>query len=270
MSTSKNLQEATLNKLKPLPLIAAILFSLPSPGQDTLTLKGTTEFKRLSIGVNISPDYCYRTLKNNNGSATSDLIIDLREESEGPKLGYTAGINAGYNFSKKWGVEMGIQYSNKGYAFKNSALTFGEMIDPRYGFIYTSNGAAAPTYAKFVYHHHYLDVPVRVLYRFGKKRLHFVTSVGVTTNILLNATMTSVVKYGNDDAKRQTYDQPYDFNTFNISPTISVGVDYKINNKINLRAEPTFRYGLLKITDTPVTATLWSGGLNFSCYYLLK
>ncbi len=251
-------------------LVFAILFSYSAFSQDTLTLQETSEFKRLAIGVNISPDYCYRTLKNNNGNSTSDMIIDLREESEGPKLGYTAGLNAGYNFSKKWGVEMGIQYSNKGYEFKNSALTFGDMIDPRYGFVYTSNGAATPTHAKFVYHHHYLDVPVRVLYRFGKKRLHFVTSVGITTNILLNATMTSVVKYGNEDAKRQTYDQPYDFNPFNISPTISVGVDYKINNKINLRAEPTFRYGLLKITDTPVTATLWSGGLNFSCYYLLK
>ncbi|MBL0098010.1 MAG: outer membrane beta-barrel protein [Bacteroidetes bacterium] len=87
--------------------------------QDTLTLQETSEFKRLAIGVNISPDYCYRTLKNNNGNSTSDMIIDLREESEGPKLGYTAGLNAGYNFSKKWGVEMGIQYSNKGYEFKN-------------------------------------------------------------------------------------------------------------------------------------------------------
>jgi hypothetical protein len=34
--------------------------------------------------------------------------------------------------------------------------------------------------------------------------------------------------------------------------------------------EPTFRYGLLKIIDQPVTAYLWSAGLNITCYYALK
>jgi hypothetical protein len=48
---------------------------------------------------------------------------------------------------------------------------------------------------------------------------------------------------------------------------MSAGVDYRINEKMNLRIEPTFRYGVLKIIDMPVTGYLYSGGINVAYYY---
>lgn len=48
------------------------------------------------------------------------------------------------------------------------------------------------------------------------------------------------------------------------------GIDWQMCNKFNLRVEPTFRYGLLKIIDEPITAYLWSCGLSFTCYFPLK
>jgi hypothetical protein len=35
---------------------------------------------------------------------------------------------------------------------------------------------------------------------------------------------------------------------------------------MNVRIEPTIKYGVLKIIDTPITAFLYSGGLNMSYY----
>lgn len=62
-----------------------------------------------------------------------------------------------------------------------------------------------------------------------------------------------------------------DFESFlvssaDINATID-GIDYKINRRMNLRVEPTFRYGVLKTIDTPVTGYLYSGGLNISYYF---
>ncbi len=247
-----------------------MLISLLSFGQDTLKLNVTPSYKRFLIGINISPDYCYRTLESTNGSSISNEIIELRDKDEIFKIGYTAGFNFCYNISKKFGIESGVHYSNKGFAFKASNLTFGDMIDPRYGFVYTSNGTVGPKKIKFVYNYHYLDVPIRAIFIFGEKRIHFVASLGVTTNILINATQTSVFEYEDGDIKRNTIDQPYEFKTLNLTPTISVGMDYKISERINFRVEPTFRYGLLRIIDTPVTAYLWSGGLNITGYYAIK
>ena len=256
--------------MKQLFTTIAMLISLASFGQDTLKLKTTPEYKRFLIGINISPDYCYRTLKSTDGSSISNTIIDLRNKNEEYKIGYTAGLNICYTISKNLGIEAGIQYSNKGFALSASNFTYAEMIDPRYGITYPTNGTIGPKKVKFIDNYHYIDVPIRAIYCFGEKRISFVASIGVTTNILINATQTNVLEYENGDIKRDNVDRPYDFNPINLTPTVSVGMDYKINKKINLRVEPTFRYGLLRIIEAPITTYLWNGGLNITGYYAIK
>ncbi|HRN94808.1 MAG TPA: hypothetical protein PL084_08790, partial [Chitinophagales bacterium] len=75
-----------------------------------------------------------------------------------------------------------------------------------------------------------------------------------------------VLVYSNH-TKRETIPISYNYKKVNISPLISVGIDYKINSRMNLRVEPTFRYGVLKLMDTPITTYLYSGGLNISYYF---
>lgn len=243
-----------------------IFYALPltSFGQDN-----ATETHKLLIGVTASPDICYRTLENTNGSSTNDWIIDLRNDGESPKFSYSTGLSLCYNFTRHWGIETGLQYSNKGFKFVNSNPSFGDQIDPRYGFIYTQNGPT-PTIVTFIDNFNYLDIPLRAIFTVGKRKIRFISSVGITANILINATNTSVVKYADGDTDRNTQEQPYDYKKINFSTTVSVGIDWQLCDKFNLRVEPTFRYGLLKIIDAPITAYLWSGGLNFTCYYALK
>jgi hypothetical protein len=259
--------------MRQLYLVAAMIISILSYGQDTINPKSaTTEFKRLLFGVNISPDYCYRTLQNNDGSSTSSKIIELRNKNEGAKFGYTAGLNICYNISKHLGIEFGLQYSSKGYvnSNKNSDLVFGDQIAPRNGIVYSNTGVIVLTTSKLTYNHNYFDLPIRAILSFGHKRFQFITSLGVTTNILLTATQTNISENTNGSKQRNTNDQRFNFKILNISPLISAGIDYRLNNKINFRIEPTLRYGILKIIDTPVTAYLWTTGVNMTCYYKLK
>ena len=250
--------------------ITVIIFSVTGFGQDTVKqIPATVEVKRVLLGINISPDICYRTLKNNDGSSSSSTIIDIRNNTEKQKFGYTTGLNACYNISKHIGIETGLQYSNKGYFIKRTGFIYGNMYDPRRGFV-SNNSATEPTNAKFIYNYIYLDVPLRLIFSFGEKRIHLITGIGVTTNILLKATQTIILGYENGDKKRQTQKPGYNYKSLDVSPNVSVGIDYRISNKINLRIEPTFRYGAIKIIDAPITEYLWNGGLNITCYYGLK
>lgn len=248
--------------------MTAMLISFAAFGQDEPNAI-ETGFRRFLLGINISPDYCDRKLKNNDGSSSSSMIIDVLDKVEKFKIGYTAGLNACYRISRRLGIELGVQYSNKGYSIKKQELTSGNISDPRYGFVYT-NGPETPVKGKFIYNYIYLDVPARVIYSFGEKRFHFVASIGVAANIHLKTTLTSYLEYANGDKKRETHDLDYDIRTMNISPFISAGANYRISKRINLSAEPTFRYGVLKIMDTPVTAYLWNAGLNITCYYAIR
>ncbi|MGB3948391.1 MAG: outer membrane beta-barrel protein [Bacteroidia bacterium] len=249
--------------MKKLSTIVVLLFSIALFGQSD-----TIKSKKLLIGLTASPDICYRTLKNNDGSATSSMVIDSRNSYEIPKLGYSTGFSICYSVSNHVGFETGLQYSNKGEKFVNSNLTFGDAIDPRRGFTYT-NGSA-PTKIKLIYNYNYIDVPLRTIFTFGNRKTQFISSIGVTTNIFINYTQKSIIIFENGDKERNTQNQQYTFNPINFSPTVSLGVDYRFTEKINLRIEPTFRYGLIKIIDTPVTSYLWSGGLSFSCYYRIQ
>jgi hypothetical protein len=239
--------------MKRLILFLATTFcSLIANGQNTNDSKPTKDFKRILIGVNFSPDYCFRKLKNNDGSSTSALIVDNRNSHESAKFGYTTGINVCINFSKAIGLEAGIQYSNKGYQFKFNNSTFDPSI---------------PTKGKIIYNDKYIDIPLKINLTLGKRKVQFFSSVGITTNIFIGETQTNILKYSDGNTDKRTQSTPYNYNKVDISPIISLGINYKINDKMNLRVEPTFRYGVLKIIDSPVTGYLWNAGLNIGYYF---
>lgn len=222
--------------------------------QDKPKATSETGFRKVQIGINFSPDLCYRTLKNKSLSISNDLVINLRNDLETTKLGYTTGLNICFNIKESIGLEAGIQYSNKGYQTKMRDLQYAQP-DPN-----------MPDKTKTRYNFHCIDIPVKANFTFGKKKVRFFTSAGITTNIFIKETQTLVLVYS-DRTTRETNPTMYNYKSVNISPTISAGIDYKINDRTNLRVEPTFRFGVLKIIDAPLTAYLYSGGLNIGYYY---
>ena len=248
-----------------------MLLTVQAFAQSPQSSDGNGDLKRIEIGVNISPDFTSRILRNNNGSATADWIINGRNEREIPKLGMSAGLSFGYRFTKTVGIETGILYSNKGYQTKKDELTFWQMIDPRYGFIYsnTNGGGATFTHVRFIYSYHYVGIPVKVNFSVGGNKWKFVSSIGIITEFLTKSTNTAVL-YMNDKRKERNTETLNDnYKIINLSPTASIGVEYILNPCMSLRAEPTFRFGVLQIIDTPVTGYLYSAGLQVGYYFKL-
>jgi hypothetical protein len=254
--------------MKNIPLLLLTFIVINVYGQGQEKENKDIVFNRIQIGVNFSPDLNYRTLKNNDGSTNSDQVIKLRNENETVKPGYTVGLNFIYNFNKNIGIETGIQYSNKGYQRKLQDFIYGDFIDPKYGFIGSSNPPEnMPIQLTTIFNYYYIDIPLKINFIFGMRKIRIITSVGITANLFVKETYTSIFYYDDATTTRKTYNLSYyDYNSLNISPLISLGIDYKINKSMNLRLEPTFRYGILKIIDHPVTAYLWNTGLNISYY----
>jgi opacity protein-like surface antigen len=239
--------------MKKVIIFMLTLISLNSYGQDNTA---TADFKRVQIGVNVSTDIAYRTLQNNEGSQSMAHRIDSNNDIEIPKISYTAGANVSFNINKLLSLETGVQYSNKGYQTKMLVIPFETLVyDPN-----------TPTIeGKMIYDYHYIDIPIKANFAIGQNKVRFFSSIGLTANILIDATQSSIIVAQNETTKYKQ-DTNYGYNKLNISPTISVGVDYKINNNMNLRVEPTFRYGILPIIDAPIQGYLYNGGLNVSYY----
>lgn len=238
--------------MKQLLILVIPLASLTVLGQDT------NPTQKILIGFNFSPDYSSRTLKNNDGSSSSDLVIKSRKNIEVARFGYTTGLNIFINLSQFVGFETGIQFSNKGYKTKNQDL------------IYFPPSPSSPTKVKTIYSYQYLGIPLKAKFSFGKSKIRFLSSIGFTTNFLLNIKQTNNFEYSDGKTEKKTQSSTSGFKKVDISPMISVGLDYKLNNKIHLQAEPTFRYGVIKTKDAPVTENLWNAGLNVGFYYAIK
>lgn len=233
-------------------ILALTLVSLTVLGQ------GTKPLQKILIGFNFSPDYAYRGLKNGDGSSSTDLVIKSINDIEIAKFGYTTGVNACFNFSPRVGFETGIQFSNKGYKTINRDL------------VYFPPNSSLPINSKTVYAYQYIGIPVKAKFSFGKSKVRFVSSIGFITNFLLNVKQSTSFEYAGGKKEKKSQSSKSGFKNAGISPIVSVGIDYKLNKKIHLFAEPTFRYGLIKTKDAPVMENLWSAGLNIGFYYAFK
>lgn len=240
--------------MKKILLISLILSASVSFGQGK-SPSSENRSKGFQLGLNTSPDFCYRTLQNNSGDASLDGLIKMRNENERIILSYSSGISAAYQFNQCVGIETGLSYVVRGFQSKSTASI--SPPDP-----------GVPTYFKSKYHFHFIDIPLKTNFIFGDKKLRFITSVGVTTNIFLKEMMTSIL-YFDTHTDKYTFESTDPYRTLNFSPTLSAGIDWNLHPKVNVRVEPSFQFSALKIIDAPVSGRLYSAGLKMSMYYRL-
>jgi len=260
-------------KYPPIKLFSVLLligFTSCLYGQEKDKSTTTDVFRRWQIGINFSPDYDYRILKLSDTSALGRYTLKERNEGETAKFGFSVGLNLIYNCNKTIGIETGVQFSDKGYQYKmdGSDLTFPDMTDPRSGFIYNGSSGSVIESLKYTDHFYYFDIPLKVNFNFGNGKVRFISSTGIVTNIFIADKVSTVVHYSNRKTDRYSNKNTHEkFNSINLSPMISLGIDWKISNRQHIKIEPTFRYGVLKIINSQLTGYLWNAGINFGYYF---
>lgn len=218
-----------------------IFISITSYGQNKSTSCENAS-KGFQLGLNASPDYCFRTMPS---------------YFEVPKLGYTFGLNTAYQFNQLFTVETGLHYSNKGCQTSKMDLVFF-VPDP-----------ANPNQAQYIYNYHFIDIPLKANFTVGSRKIKFFTSVGLTTNLFIKETQTNIYVYSDRTDINTISPSLMDIRKVNFTPTLSTGIDWSLHPNVNLRVEPNFQYSALSFTNTPSTGNLFSAGLKMSVYYRL-
>ncbi len=218
------------------------------------------EWSRWSIGIGASADWSYRYLNETDltitiGSFTPQDLIEDRNEFEKPSFGFTAGILSEYMISKRFSLEFGVFYAKRGYQTGEIRLTDD-----------TGTGAGV-SYAKWYYH--FMDIPVRInLLSKLSERWFLSSGLGITSNILIRRGFKSHLEW--TSGRVEDYNDIYtsDYDMFNLSPTISISMGYKLSDRSVIKAGPTYRYAILSPTETPITEHLYQ--LGFQCSYSIR
>lgn len=213
-----------------------------------------TSNNKFQVGLNISPDICYRQIfatEGNENDFTKNLI-NLRNSSEKPKFSYSGGLSVVYRHNQKLSFQAGLNYANLGYKSEIA------------GFIGPAE-EAFPLSAKYIYNFHYLELPTKVNFIFGEDRLQYSVGAGLSSAYLIEKNNT-IVNYFADSTTRKNIQNQDPYKPFNLFATLNVGLHYQLSNKLQLKFEPTFRYGLLRTSDTPISGRLYHFGLSTGIY----
>lgn len=252
------------------PALAWALF-IPALSSTAQTGTGTSVVRRWSIGVDAGAGVSYRTLSKTGNSATADKLVASRNEREETRVALLGKVIGTYHLSRHWGIEAGFGYSQLGWQqrINTSDLTFGDMIDPRRGFIYQTADVEMPATIILSDIFHYLEFPMGMVLRFGNGHWSSVSALGIAPAVLLEANDRTVKEYDDGDRDRDSGRSMYDFNTINLFPYLSSGIAFRPGERWEWSLRPTARYGAIRIIDTPVTAHLWSCGIGFGFHYAL-
>jgi hypothetical protein len=209
-------------------LILLILFlSVPSFSQDSI------HPGKVYGGILVSPDYCWAKVSNVNNSNYS-----LNQGLTG-KIAFTAGINLVYQINSRFSVNLGLEYSEKDVANRNTIIGYGDLWHK--------------------YNVNYLDIPLEFNCYFIKKKRHAIYFLaGVSENMFLFATQSDTWIEHNATIALYTPEPvgPYGkamiysgVNPFNTQLHLGLGSDFTLR-KARLRMEFVFRSGLSPANET--------------------
>ncbi len=202
-----------------------------------------------SFGAMVSPTIEYRMLYS-DGQAIADRVVASRDKNEKMKASYRAGVLTQRTFSNNFEFQTGVMYSNRGFRFPLPDLVFEDQINASSGFTSQTAEQAEPLPKNVWHSFHYLEIPVQVIKSFERDKLNINVGLGTSVDFLIHSS------------------EPYDLNKLNITPTAIAGVGFPLGPS-NLNIYGFYRLGVLKLSETPVAAKLWSAGVQFS-YFLPK
>ncbi len=212
--------------------------------------------KRFSFGLSFSPDYTYRML---SADVDDGGLIDMRNETESARFGYTTGLTVKYLLSERWVLESGLQYADRGDKMESDepGYIFPDDSDP---FI--------PDESKSLYHYNFLGIPLKANFYLLNGRTKLFLSAGVSADFFSGSKTKQIHTYDGREIVNSFSEEGVDFNSMNVMGLAGFGVDYELNRKLELRFEPIVRYSFSSLTTyTDLHTYLYAVGVNFAVYF---
>jgi len=231
--------------------------------------EGESTNKGVIVGVSYSPDYCYRDLKG-DGTDVINSNIARSNSVESAKYGFTTGLSARFSLTKNLQLETGLYFADKGerLVIDLSTLTFGDMIDPRYGFVYETSEVPGTVIANNKYM--YAELPLKLNYIILDKKMRLAISGGTSLNTMVGYNQKSTHKY--EDGSKSVSSNSFstaNFTRFHIGVIGGLSLEIPLSEKLALRLEPTYRRSITAINNDRIREYLYSAGMNLGVTYKL-
>lgn len=214
---------------------------------DSTSAHDASTFRRFKLGIYVSLDYNYYTLKENNNVVQAETQYVRQSQSiSGDKWGgqYTVGIIGGYMFTKKLSLETGVFYSQK-------KKLHADIYTPSY-----SSDSDEQMFTDFSYDYQarYFEVYGRVKYYFYQKKNSFYVTAGAAGSYNLpsgNAHSDYFSRTSYTRSSAETEHVKLDASSASAVMVISAGMEIPVSERWVVYIEPGYRYSFNPVVKHP-------------------
>ncbi len=233
-------------------LIALVSKSMNGQGEESSKIKW---------GVFFSPGVSHLQVRSKDDYFN---LLDFTNDPFDLKFAYSLGCLMNLQLSQFWGVEIGVQYANRGFQGTNEDPTFGDYLGNDN--VYETNDPPISS-VTIKQNYHYLELPFRFTLIAGKGNFRFITGLGIAPGILIAPREVGIIEYEDGDKERKA-SKVEDIRSLSLTPAISLGLEYHLNNDQMIRLEPNLGYSILSLTDSDESGSyLLTGGVRAGFYF---
>jgi hypothetical protein len=229
-----------------------------------------SETKAQNFGVGISPEISYRNLVKTDFVPGIDEFIDESNALSESIIGVTAEAFFVKPFARNMYFETGVSFSRDGYNSFVKDLSYESLLalglvnsqDP--GFESTKE---IETQNRFLA----VGIPLRLAYVSDGKKVRFTWALGLTPEYLLESSSTRIYRF--ESGQEESFDTDFESNPadFNLTASVSAGVELAIDRQSAIRIEPIVRYAAFPIFDEAAyEVNLFSYGLSLKYFFKLN
>lgn len=202
--------------------------------------------KKLHIGINGSPELCYRTLKRIGIFVSNNDEASFRNGSELPGPGYTLGVNLRYDLGKIFFIGTGLNYTERGYKKMGSPLLISSSAVVRRSIIrYT-----------------FVEAPVNIGVRLGNKKTKLFFLTGFNTHFSISAAeyFQGAGRKSNPNGLFLHIVNPTTFSLFG-----QFGLEQNFQKNFRITIGPSLQHQISPIEENRVVHDyLWNMGFGFT------
>ena len=221
-----------------------------------------------NTGVSFSPEISYRNFVKTDFVPGIDQFIEENNDLSESIVGFTAEVFFVKPFARKLSFETGLSFSRDGYnsfirnLTPESLFLSGVLNSDDPGFDSTNE---IETQNRFLS----VGIPFRLAYIAEGKNLKFTWSLGVTPEYLLESSSTRIYKFASGEQESFNNDFESAPANFNLTASLSAGVELPINRTSTVRIEPVLRYGVFPtFNEEAYEVNIFSYGLSLK--YLFR
>ncbi len=210
------------------------------------------------VGLSFSFDLTDRELGSENGDRIANTILDPGS-AHSSRVGFSAGLDLMIPLDDRLSLMTGARYVDMGFrsrAVVDTLLVEETILEDREVFQ--------------AYHFQYLKLPLALHLQLGTGSFRTTFMAGVHVGYLAGVYRVYYDEQPEGRNPTERLDGLHNFDHLNLFPMAEVGLLHRTTSRIWTHAGINGRYGVLPVTDRPVSTALWSAGITLGVFYSFR